>query len=75
MRYASAQCPSRVQVGLGLPFATWLLPLIRQRFPEFPDRSAAQLYEAINVIKSPSFIRVEADEVRCRRAAALFTAA
>eukprot|EP00775_Hariotina_reticulata_P006119 gene6119-6358_t len=50
-------------VGLGLPFAQWLLPRIRQYFPDFPDRSAEDLYEAENVIKSPSLIRVEADEV------------
>jgi Zn-dependent M32 family carboxypeptidase len=52
------------QVGLGLPFARWLLPRIRQHFPDFPDRPAEDLYAAENVIKSPSLIRVEADEVR-----------
>lgn len=52
-----------VQVGLSEPFAQWLLPKIHQYFPNFPDRSAEQLYQAINVIKSPSLIRVEADEV------------
>lgn len=45
------------------PFAAWLLPHIKQHFPDFPDRSASDFYEAINVIKSPSLIRVEADEV------------
>lgn len=50
-------------VGLGQPFATWLLPRIKSHFPDFPDHSAAELYVAENVIKTPSLIRVEADEV------------
>eukprot|EP00879_Flechtneria_rotunda_P004762 GHRR01005032.1.p1 GENE.GHRR01005032.1~~GHRR01005032.1.p1 ORF type:complete len:544 (+),score=181.25 GHRR01005032.1:157-1788(+) len=50
-------------IGLSQPFAEWLLPRIRQHFPQFPERSAADLYEAVNVIKSPSLIRVESDEV------------
>jgi Zn-dependent M32 family carboxypeptidase len=53
-----------VQVGLSQPFAEWLLPLIKQHFPDFPQRSAQDFYAAENVIKSPSLIRVEADEVR-----------
>lgn len=36
---------------------------IRKHFPEFPDKSPADLHAALNVIKDPSFIRVEADEV------------
>jgi len=43
------------QVGLGLPFARWLLPRIKQYFPDFPDRSAEELYEAENVIREPLF--------------------
>lgn len=51
-------------VALSLPFAEYLLPKLRAAFPQFPaDRSAKDLYEAINVIRDPSFIRVEADEV------------
>lgn len=52
-------------MGLSQPFAEWLLPLVSKHFPEFPKRSAADFYVAENVIKSPSLIRVEADEVRC----------
>jgi carboxypeptidase Taq len=50
-------------VGLSQPFAEWLLPLIKSHFPDFPQRSAAELYQAENVMKTPSLIRVEADEV------------
>jgi Zn-dependent M32 family carboxypeptidase len=48
---------------LSQPFAEWLLPLIKSHFPDFPQRSAAELYQAENVMKTPSLIRVEADEV------------
>jgi hypothetical protein len=51
------------QVGLSLPFAKWLLPRIREHFPSFPDKPPEALYAAENVLKSPSLIRVEADEV------------
>lgn len=54
------------QVGLSQPFAEWLLPRIKSHFPDFPERSAAELYQAENVMKTPSLIRVEADEVRLR---------
>ncbi|KAF6265951.1 putative carboxypeptidase [Scenedesmus sp. NREL 46B-D3] len=50
-------------VGLSEPFAQWLLPLISRHFPDFPQRSAQDFYAAENVIKTPSLIRVEADEV------------
>eukprot|EP00878_Enallax_costatus_P001574 GHUV01001725.1.p1 GENE.GHUV01001725.1~~GHUV01001725.1.p1 ORF type:complete len:544 (+),score=156.71 GHUV01001725.1:74-1705(+) len=50
-------------VALSKPFAAWLLPRIMQHFPDFPERSASDFFEALNVIKSPSLIRVEADEV------------
>jgi hypothetical protein len=53
-----------MQVGLSEPFAQWLLPLVSKHFPDFPQRSAQDFYAAENVIKSPSLIRVEADEVR-----------
>ena len=50
-------------VGLSLPFATYLLPKLRETFPQFPEKSPEELYAAINIVKSPSLIRVEADEV------------
>ncbi|KAF8071085.1 thermostable carboxypeptidase 1 [Scenedesmus sp. PABB004] len=50
-------------VALSRPFARWLLPRVRSAFPAFPDRSAEEFYEALNVIKNPSLIRVESDEV------------
>lgn len=37
---------------------------VRKHFPSFPERSPSDLFAAINVIKDPSFIRVESDEVR-----------
>jgi hypothetical protein len=58
-----------MQVGLSEPFAQWLLPLVSKHFPDFPQRSAQDFYAAENVIKSPSLIRVEADEVRRSSAA------
>ncbi len=46
------------------PFQTYLLPKISAAFPEFPvDKGPDALYEAQNVLKIPSLIRVEADEV------------
>ncbi|GIM05840.1 hypothetical protein Vretimale_10263 [Volvox reticuliferus] len=51
-------------VGLSRPFAAYLMPLIKARFPEaFASVTPEQLYEAENVIQEPSLIRVEADEV------------
>lgn len=38
-------------------------PQIRKHFPTFPERSPSELHAALNVIKDPSFIRVESDEV------------
>ena len=40
---------------------------IRKHFPSFPERSPQELYAALNVVKDPSLIRVEADEVRGAR--------
>jgi hypothetical protein len=64
--FAACACllSSMPQVGLSQPFAEWLLPLIAKHFPDFPKRSPQDFYAAENVIKSPSLIRVEADEVR-----------
>jgi carboxypeptidase Taq len=55
-------------VALGRPFQTYLLKKIQAAFPEVaalhtPGRSADDLYGAINEIRQPSLIRVEADEV------------
>lgn len=52
-------------VGLSLPFARYLLPVLKKSFPgSFPaDKTPEELYAALNVIKVPSLIRVEADEV------------
>ncbi len=41
----------------------YLLPKLRASFPQFPDRSPEELYGAINVMREPSMIRVESDEV------------
>lgn len=50
-------------VALSEPFSTYLYPKIKQHFPQFPDKDARALYEAQNVMKDPSFIRVESDEL------------
>ncbi|MEW5308984.1 MAG: hypothetical protein WDW38_000901 [Sanguina aurantia] len=51
-------------VALSPPFSKYLLPLLKESFPkEFGDVSERQLYESMNVIASPSLIRVESDEV------------
>lgn len=51
-------------VGLSRPFAAYLLPLMREHFPELPKKQTPEdLYAALNIIKEPSMIRVEADEV------------
>ena len=51
-------------VALSLPFAHYLLPKIQEHFPGLAKKLAPEtLYAAINVIKEPSMIRVEADEV------------
>jgi len=53
------------QVALSRAFSDYLLPKLREAFPgAFPDgKTAEDLYAALNVVRSPSFIRVEADEV------------
>lgn len=52
-------------VGLSLPFAKYLLPKLRTTFPGAfsEDKTADDLYAAVNVVRTPSKIRVEADEV------------
>ncbi|KAL6771475.1 hypothetical protein ACKKBG_A26530 [Auxenochlorella protothecoides x Auxenochlorella symbiontica] len=51
-------------VGLGRPFAAYLLPKIKAAFPQLPqDRTAEDLYRAVNEVLPRSLIRVEADEV------------
>lgn len=51
-------------VGLSKPFQSYLLPKLREFFPDFPaDATPAMLYEAQNTIREPSLIRVESDEL------------
>lgn len=52
-------------VCLSKPFQHYLLPKIQAAFPDsgFSGKSPEELYKAINTIKDPSMIRVEADEV------------
>ena len=50
-------------VGLSLPFSVWLAPQIAAAFPDAPAPSPAQLYASFNELKTPSYIRVEADEL------------
>eukprot|EP00198_Chlamydomonas_reinhardtii_P010261 XP_001699598.1 predicted protein [Chlamydomonas reinhardtii] len=46
-------------VGLSKPFAAYLLPLLKERFPAtFGSATPQQLYEAENTIREPSLIRV-----------------
>jgi hypothetical protein len=54
-------------VALGLPFARYVLARIQKAFPDakqFAGRTPEELHAALNVVKDPSLIRVEADEVR-----------
>jgi carboxypeptidase Taq len=50
-------------VGLGKPFQHYLLPKIRQFFPQFPDATHENFYAALNAIQNPSLIRIESDEL------------
>ena len=51
-------------VALGRPFQHYLLPKIREFFPTFSDKATPEsLYQAQNVLRDPSLIRVEADEL------------
>ena len=51
-------------VALSQPFAHYLLPKLQQHFPDLAQKlSPESLYSAVNVIREPSMIRVEADEV------------
>lgn len=52
-------------VGLSLPFSNYLLPKLRETFPGAFDESKTpeDLYKAMNIVKVPSLIRVESDEV------------
>ena len=52
-------------VGLSAPFAAYLLPKLAAAFPALPagDKTGADLYAAINKVKTPSLIRVESDEL------------
>jgi carboxypeptidase Taq len=50
------------RIGRSRPFWHHFLPLLQTAFPQLKDVSLDQFYFAINTI-TPSFIRVEADEV------------
>jgi carboxypeptidase Taq len=50
-------------VGRGRPFSSFVLPRLREAFPErFGELDAAELHRRVNVMR-PSLIRVQADEV------------
>lgn len=49
-------------VGRGRPFWQWAYPILQAYFPSFHAIDLDDFYKAINTV-SPSFIRVEADEV------------
>jgi carboxypeptidase Taq len=48
-------------VGRGLPFCSWVAPLLTRTLPSFGDVEPQRLFEAVNGVR-PSLIRVEADE-------------
>lgn len=50
-------------VALSKPFQHYLLPKLREFFPDFPDVTPEALYAAQNTIREPSLIRVDADEL------------
>ncbi len=51
-------------VALSRPFAAFLLPRLREAFPQLPaGRTADELYAALNRVATRSAIRVEADEL------------
>ena len=55
-------------VALSMPFAEYLLPKLSEKFPDqIGNRTAEDLYRALNVVKMSNLIRVEADEVRVDR--------
>jgi carboxypeptidase Taq len=51
-------------VALSPSFSTFLLPELKKSFPkEFENVTEAQLHASLNVVRNPSVIRVEADEL------------
>jgi len=51
-------------VALSPPFATYLLPRLKEAFPgKFDKATPDMLFRAANVVQDPSYIRVESDEV------------
>jgi hypothetical protein len=51
-------------VAGSLPFCHYLLPIIKEHFPEFPATATVEdLYRAMNVVQEPSLVRTESDEV------------
>jgi carboxypeptidase Taq len=49
-------------VGRGRPYSRYVLPKLQETFPDLNAIDAEGLYRSVNLV-SPSFIRVEADEV------------
>ncbi len=51
-------------VALSRPFSAFLLPRLRAAFPQLPaDKTADDLYAALNKVSTKSLIRVESDEL------------
>ena len=51
-------------VGLRPEFSAYLLPKLQSAFPEqFADVTPEELHASFNIVKTPSLIRVEADEL------------
>mmetsp|Transcript_28741 Transcript_28741/g.39724 ORF Transcript_28741/g.39724 Transcript_28741/m.39724 type:complete len:556 (-) Transcript_28741:269-1936(-) len=51
-------------VALHPAFSEYLLPQLKSTFPQLPSSASAHdLYSALNVVRKPSLIRVESDEV------------
>ncbi|KAF9080640.1 hypothetical protein BGX29_005151, partial [Mortierella sp. GBA35] len=62
---AAAVRAEQRMVGLGKPFWTYALPLLKEQFPDHEDLQTVtvdQFYNAFNRVE-PRFIRTEADEV------------
>jgi carboxypeptidase Taq len=50
-------------IGRGEPFSRYIAPILREQFPDqLGELDAAEFYQSVNKM-SPSFIRVEADEL------------
>ncbi len=49
-------------IGRGLPFISYIMPLVKRYFPQLANAEARQLFAAVNKVQ-PSLIRTEADEL------------